>query len=193
MESLIKFITDFSPQIKDHELDLVLSKFSIRKLKKDKFLLKKGKVCNEFVIVHKGCFRIFSPSEGIELNSWFSFENMTATEFESFYNRKPSFYSVQAIEDAEIYVISHKDLQALYNEIENFKYFGLRLNELLVTNVINILISCQFKTPEERYLDVMNNPNYMNRIPLKDLASFIGLTPNSLSRLRSRLVRKQKM
>jgi DNA-binding MarR family transcriptional regulator len=100
---------------------------------------------------------------------------------------------VQAIEDAEIYVISHKDLQALYNEIENFKYFGLRLNELLVTNVINILISCQFKTPEERYLDVMNNPNYMNRIPLKDLASFIGLTPNSLSRLRSRLVRKQKM
>lgn len=174
-------------------MEIVVSKFKLRKLAKDKYLLKKGQVCNEFSIVRKGCFRIFSKSQNGDLNSWFSFEEMTATEFKSFYNRKPSFYFVQAIEDSEFYSISYEDLQKLYNEIEAFQYFGLRLNEFFVTNIVNILISCQFKTAEERYLDVVKNPNYMSRIPLKDLASFLGLTPNSLSRLRSRLSRKKKL
>lgn len=192
MQELRQFIRHFSKEVSDKELENITSKFAIREISKEKFLLRSGTVCKEFSIIKKGCFRIFYLRDGFEYNSWFAFENTVTTEMLSFINQTPSVYSVQAIEDAEVFSISYKDLQDLYSSISNFQHFGLKLNEFIVARVISILAACQFETPENRYKSIMNDTNYTQRIPLKDLASFLGITPNSLSRLRKRMSNKQR-
>ncbi len=188
MQQLQQFIKQLSPQITELELNHVLSKFQIKHLDRDAFLIKRDRICNEFSIIKSGCLKIFyDTASGDEVNVWFAFAQMPVTEMHSFITRQPSQFSIQAIEKSEIYTASYNDIQQLYKQFNSFQNFGLRLTEIILVKTIERLNSFQTQTAEERYQQLFSNPDYLNRIPLKDLASFLGVTPNSLSRLRRNL------
>ncbi len=190
MEQLRKYIQNISPQITELELDYICTKFSIKSFQKGKFLIKKQQICTDLAIVKIGSFRIYYSENEKEINAWFAFEFMPVTEMQSFISQKPTKYSIQAMEDCEIYSINHKDLQQLYRQFNTFQNFGLRLTEQILEKTIERLTQFQFETGEQRYEKLLQNPNYLKRIPLKQLASFLGLTPNSLSRLRKLYAKK---
>jgi CRP/FNR family transcriptional regulator, anaerobic regulatory protein len=185
MEQLRHFIKHISPQITDLELDFIVTKFTIKTIAKGRFLLKRQQVCPDFCIVKKGCFKIFYIEKEKETNAWFAFEQMPITEMNSFITQKPSQYAIQALEDSEIYSISRQHLQELYHQFNAFQTFGFRVTEQILVKTIDRLTSFQTETAEQRYEKIMHDTNYTQRLPLKELASFLGVTPNSLSRLRN--------
>jgi CRP/FNR family transcriptional regulator, anaerobic regulatory protein len=185
MQELRQFIKNISPQVTDLELDYIVSKFQLKIVDKGKFLIKQFQTCTDFAIVRIGCFKIFYTHQDKKVNAWFAFELTPATEMHSFILQKPTLYSVQALENAEIFTISFHELQQLYQQFNSFQHFGLRLTEQILVKTIDRLTSFQFETAEERYNKILHDKNYTQRLPLKELASFLGITPNSLSRLRS--------
>jgi CRP/FNR family transcriptional regulator, anaerobic regulatory protein len=190
MKELRQYITQISPRVTALELDFIVSKFTLKTFEKDKFLLKSGRIAMDFCFVKKGCFKIFNVRDGKEMNAWFAFEYMPVTEMHSFITQKPSQYAIQAVEDTEIYAISHADLLQLYKQFNSFQYFGLKITEQILVKTIDRLTAFQFETADQRYEKIMHDPNYAQRISLKDLASFLGITPNSLSRIRHAFSKK---
>ena len=188
MQQLRQFIKGLSPQITDLELDYVVAKFQIKQVDKDKFLIKRERVCSEFSIIKSGCFKIFyNTSDVNEVNVWFAFDQTPITEMHSFITQQRSQFSIQALEKSEVYTASYNDIQQLCKQFNSFQNFGLRLTEMILVKSIERLNAFQTQTAEERYQKLFTNSDYLKRIPLKDLASFLGVSPNSLSRLRSNI------
>jgi CRP-like cAMP-binding protein len=190
MQELRQFIKSVSNLTTDLELDYITSKFKIKTVDKGKFLIRQLQTCTEFVIVKKGCFKISYTDKDREINAWIAFEMTPATEMHSFILQKPTAYSVQALEDCEVFAIKFYELQQLYQQFNSFQNFGLRLTEQILVKTIERLTSFQLETAEQRYSKIIHDKNYTQRLPLKELASFLGITPNSLSRLRSTPAKK---
>ncbi|HEU4495564.1 MAG TPA: Crp/Fnr family transcriptional regulator [Flavobacterium sp.] len=182
IENLIK---DFAPKINSSELEHIISKFTIHKIPKNNYFLKKRQVCHYLSFVQAGCFKVYHGENDKEVNVWFAFENMPITEMQSFINQQPSAYAIKALEDAEIISISYDDLNTLYETIPDFQLFGLRLTEKILSKTIKRLTSFQFETAEKRYEQLLKETNYINRISVNDLSSYLGITANSLSRIRA--------
>ncbi len=191
MQELRQYIKQISHDTTELELDYITSRFQIKNIQKGDFLIKGRQTCKEFSIVKKGSFKIFyTDDEGNEINVWFAFEKIPSTEMHSFITQQPTQYSVQALEDTQYYAISYDDMQELFKKFNSFQNFGLRITEHILVKTIDRLTSFQFQTAEQRYLKIMDNSNFMQRVSLKDLASFLGVTPNSLSRLRTTISKK---
>ena len=185
MEIIKNLIKDFAPKLNSEEVEQIISKFEIQHIEKGKYLLKKKQICNYLSFVQSGCFKVFHVDEDKEVNVWFAFENMPITEMQSFINQKPSEYAIKALEMAEIISISYEELNKLYETIPAFQLFGLRLTEKILSKTIKRLTSFQFETAEKRYENLMTETNHVNRLSINDLSSYLGITPNSLSRIRS--------
>jgi CRP/FNR family transcriptional regulator, anaerobic regulatory protein len=191
MKELRDYIKQISTETTEFELDYIISKFIIRKVPKGNFLIQGQQTCKEFSIVKKGSFKIFYTNhDNANINVWFAFEKMPSTEMHSFITQQPTHYSVQALEDTEIYTIEYNHLQELYRQFNSFQNFGLKMTEQILVKTIDRLTSFQFETAEQRYEKIAYNSNYSQRIPLRELASFLGITPNSLSRLRKSISKK---
>jgi CRP-like cAMP-binding protein len=184
MKIIRNFIRQFSPAISEIELDFFIEKWQSKSLKKGQFLLQKGQFCRELILIEKGCFKIFYQLEDRQINAQFAFEGMIVSEIHSFIKQKPSQYSIQALENSTVWMIKYEDLQMLYQQFNAIQHFGLKLTENILAECIERLTSFQFEEAQNRYERICHDHNFMNRVPLKDLASFLGITPNSLSRLR---------
>ncbi len=181
LEEFIKYYCKLSSK----ELGYVLSKFSIRTIRKGKHILKKGQTCRELVYTIKGNFRIYYRDEkDKEVTTWIAFDDMLATEHASFFTQQPTKFNIEAIADSEIASIPYKDLQQLYNDIPAFQEFGRKIAEEIVVGAINRVISFQHETANKRYQQLLKKKDYLQKIPLKHLATFLGVTDTSLSRLR---------
>jgi CRP/FNR family transcriptional regulator, anaerobic regulatory protein len=183
MQYIKQLIKDFTPHITDEELADVISHFSVKKIKKEQYLLGKNKICKQLAIVKSGCLKVLYGESIV----WFAFEQMPITEMQSFITQTKSAFTIQAIEDAEVFFIEYEYLQMLYAKYDNFNMFGMRFAEKMLAKTISRATSLQFDSAEIRYQNLMDNPNYLTRIPLQDLASYLGITPNSLSRIRNRI------
>jgi CRP/FNR family transcriptional regulator, anaerobic regulatory protein len=165
----------------------VLGMFTTRTIGKRRHILRQGQVCGELMYVVRGLFRqYFKDAKGREVTSWISFEGTQASELASFLMQQPAKFYIQALEDTEIAAISYSDLQRLYDRIPAFQQFGRKLAEKILVGAINRTVSFQMESAEERYKLLLQRPEYFQRVPLKYLASLIGVTDTSLSRLRRR-------
>lgn len=159
-----------------------------RKLKKKEYLFKPHQNCFFIAFIHKGVFRVFFYNqEGVEVTVWFSFAGMTITDMLAFYKQTQTTFYIQAVEDAEVSIIKKSKLEKLYSEHPEYLNFGKILAEKVATTVMERMLSLQTKTAEERYLELMATPDYLQKIPLKYLASYLGITDTSLSRIRKNL------
>lgn len=154
---------------------------------KNKYLVREGKICRYLYFLEAGALRGFYNHEEKEITHWFTFEEDFVTSFHSFITQKPAVENIQLLEGSVLYRISKEGLNTLmaqYHEIERlvrmvYEKYYIRLEERFV--------NAHFKTASERYQDLLQQtPHILERVPLGYIASYLGISPETLSRVRSR-------
>lgn len=189
---LRKYISQFMPFTEDdwqiHQALLVR-----RFLKKGEFLLTGGEVCNHVTFINKGHFRAYNVIGGEEVTFNFAFEGNYVTDYTSFVSRRPSLDYIVAMDDAEILQMRYDDLQAAYEKSPVWQKFGRLMAEFILIHISQRNKALLFNTPEERYLNLMKErPKVLERVPQQYIASYLGVKPESLSRIRKRLMEAKK-
>jgi CRP-like cAMP-binding protein len=185
--NIFRQFTDFN----DSELEIIVPSFEEKKFKKKSILLNIGKVSNEVFYLINGCIRLYCEKNGEELSTYFFTENMFAGSYDSFLSRKPSKVAIETLEDCEVLVLSHESLESLYQVFPKMNEFTRMAIEQRFVLLHDLFISYLLNSPEERYLMLIKDrPELLQRIPQHQIASFLGITPVSLSRIRNRVLNK---
>lgn len=184
-QSLRQTIKD-TVSIQESDLEFMLSFFKLLTLKKDEYFLQVGQRCNQVAFVKSGMLRICYPNDkGEETTCYFSLPNEFVTSFSAFTTQKLSTENIQAILPTECFVISKQDLENLYRQIPATQEFGRKAAENVAMLMENRMALFLNNSAEERYQFLLkNNPVLIQTVPLQYLASFLGITPQHLSRLR---------
>ena len=155
--------------------------------------MRAGEVSREIAFVETGIFRHFLERDGDELIYAFAAENDFVSDYESFLSATETDKNIQAVEAVNALVINRQDLEIFYREVEHGERFGrLALEQIFVGNLRQI-VSLYQKTPAERYRDfVAEYQGILGRVPQYHVASFIGVKPESLSRIRRRAAAERK-
>ncbi len=175
------------PQI---ELDQLDDLITFRKLKKGEVLLKENQVCNEIYFIKKGILRsYFFNHQGDEITNCFAFENEFMASFSSFITQKAAEESIQALVDTELQIISRESLEKLYKLGIHWQEIGRKLTEIEYVTLQKRMISFQKLSGSQRYEELYkNHQKYLQLIPLQYLASYLGITPRHLSRIRKAIL-----
>lgn len=178
--------------IEEKEIISILENCKVKQVKKDEFLLRKNEHCSHTFFVEKGLLRQYSiDNKGKEHVLSFAPENWFVTDRESSYFNLPSAYYIQALEDSQVVFLDENFIQMLSNKVPHFTDFNNRLlhNHIRhLQNRINLLLSTN---AEDRYLQfVKMYPDILLRVPQTMVASYLGITPESLSRVRKELAKK---
>lgn len=171
------------------DLKTELAKVATRKtIEKGETLIQIGERCDEIYFIENGLLRGYYYLEGKEITNWFAQEGEFATCFYSFIVQKNSFETIQALEDTELIQISFSDLQALYKNYPETERLGRILTEIYYIRLEERLLNIQFKSAKERYSSLLENrANLLKRAPLGQIASYLGITQETLSRMRADL------
>ncbi|HOU46414.1 MAG TPA: Crp/Fnr family transcriptional regulator [Chitinophagales bacterium] len=164
---------------------------SIKSLKKGENFITANQVNTKIAFILKGGFRFFYEKNDNEITCLLGFENNLIGSFESNILKQPCTQTIQAIEESELFVIDYKDLEKLYDKSPKFERVGRIILEYYLAYLQQRVTSYLLDTPEQRYVRLINEtPNLLNRVPLQYIASYIGVTPVSLSRIRKRILKK---
>lgn len=192
LDKLKIYCNTFVP-LTDMELSLIDKYFELKTLKKKDFLLQDGKVCNFIGFIAEGTIRHFHIKEGIEKTCDISFENSWVTDFQSFTHNTYCIMNLQAIEDTTVFIIRKGNLYKLYSECKKYETFGRLMAEQVAQRATEIAMSLSSEKPEERFQNLLlKQPNLFHRVPQKYIANFLGVSPESLSRIQKRIHNKQK-
>ena len=177
----------------DTELEIVDFFFERKTLEKKEFLLQEGSVCNFIAFIAEGSIRHYHTKEGMEITCDISFENSWVTDFYSFNNQIPSRMNFQAMEESLLFIIRKEKLSLLYKECSKYETFGRIMAEKVAQRATEIAMTLSSEKPEERFQNLLKDqPDLFQRIPQRYIANFLGIRPESLSRIRSRIFKKQK-
>ena len=167
--------------------DLITSLFKEKKYKKGAFFLAEGQTCKQVGFVTKGILRYYINHDGEDKTYDFAQENNFVCNYESFIPQVPSTKSIQALEDCCILQISFTDLQLFYQSVSGAERFGRLVIEQVFIQTLQDLSSFYTDTPELRYKNFLNkHPALLQRISQYHIASYVGVKPQSLSRIRKR-------
>ncbi|MCI2229517.1 Crp/Fnr family transcriptional regulator [Polaribacter sp. MSW13] len=175
--------------IDDDDLKIVLSYFKKIKKKKNEILLSNGKNSLVSYFVKKGCLRLFYINEeGKDVTRYIAFENQFATELVSFITNEPAQETIQVIENSELLYITHHDFRHLMTIVPKWKdFYSIYLEKAYVNNSKR-LISFTTLDASERYKQLFKiNPNIVKRLPNKIVASYINISQETLSRIKSKI------
>ena len=157
------------------------------KLKRNDFLLKEGKICDFVAFLNSGIIRHYHIKDGNEITCDITLQNNFITDFKSLTQNIPSNYNFQILKDAELFVISKNDLFRLYTEYKNIESFGRIMAEQVAQRTIDIAMSLASDKPKERVEKLVSQrPELFQEVPQRYLANLLGITPESLSRIRAR-------
>ena len=178
--------TDF---FNDEEFEKLISFFTVTTLKKKEFFNKQGNLCRHLAFVNSGCLRAFhTDDKGDEFTMYFAFLNWWVGDKTSFYSGTPSRFSVQALEDSEIFYADKIKWEKALDEIPCFeKWYRVKTRKSYEATQQKI-IDTQTESAEVKYLKLLKNaPDIVQRIPQHYIASYLGIKPQSLSRIRKNI------
>jgi CRP-like cAMP-binding protein len=170
--------------VSDEDLGIILSYFKELSIEKDRHLLKKGQTANAYYFIQSGGLRIYFEKGDRQITAWLAFENDFFTELSSLKSQTPTMFNIQALETTTLLSIDRMDMEFLYQRFPAWQQFGRQVWEDAFLKVVNAILSYQTMTAEERYIYLMEQSDVLQRVPLKQLASYLGITQTSLSRLR---------
>jgi CRP-like cAMP-binding protein len=170
-------------------LEEICKYFQVIKTKRNEFLLNEGDICKHYYFVNKGCLRIFSiNNEGTENTRYFAFEGFFGTALPSLIEQMPAFEYVQTIEPSELLCISHKDFFNLVDTIPQFAFIYRQILEVSFISAQKRIYGFQGSSALEKVKSVKKyNSKILSRLSNKMAASFLGITPSTLSRIKSQL------
>ncbi len=186
MQHLLQHITNYHP-LSETAQQALQDCFTQVVLAKNDILLTEGQICRHLYFLQTGALRGFYNIDGKEVTHWFGFENDFVTSFHSFITQQPAVETIQLLEGSILWSISKETLNTLFNqhhEIERlvriaYEKYYIRLEERFV--------NAQFKTATERYQNLLQHtPHILERVSLGHIASYLGISPETLSRIRSR-------
>jgi len=184
MTSLFQYFSKYNPLSKEAE-QAITEISSIVTIKKNKDLQPIGHTCKTIYFIKKGVARIYYFKDGIDITESFFFENSIIARVESLFTGKPSRKAIQILEDAEIIAINANQLFKLYNTFPEIERLFRKIFEAAYVDTVNRIEGMQFHSAEERYNALINEaPNVLMRVSLKYVASYLGITQVSLSRIR---------
>lgn len=183
---LVNYINNIYP-LRAEIVQFVLDKTYFRKLPKGKYLLKPGEICEHYYYIHKGVLRSFMKFGTKEITVWINPENEITTAIRSMSNSKPADEYIQAIEDCELVVIPFGAMQEVYEKFPEMNMVGRKLLEEYYAGSEERVYICRIPDAKSRYQHFMETrQELVNRIPLKYIASYLGITLETLSRLRAK-------
>lgn len=177
----------------DEAFDLSIHFWHQKTFKKGELFNNYRNVCKELGFVVKGTFRsyIIDAKTGEDKNIFFFSQNGFITAYKSFIKQIPCEYYTEALTDATIININLIDLQRLYKQSHEWERFGRLTSEMAANIVIERMESFLLKSPEERYIELIeNHPELNNNVPLYHISSYLGIQGPSLSRIRKRIATK---
>jgi CRP-like cAMP-binding protein len=185
MEELFRYFAAFGPLSRD-AMEAIAGITKSVEVKKNQDLQPIGHTCRTIYFLEKGLARIYYYKEDIDITESFSFENSLVVRFESLFAGQPSRKGIQALEDCRLFAINANLLTKLYDKFPEIERLLRKITEAQLVENINRVESIQFNTAEERYHQLLREaPDVLKRVPLKYVASYLGITPVSLSRIRA--------
>ena len=165
--------------------------FKPKLLKKKEFFLYEGQRNDKAAFIRKGLVRYYVIKNDEESTLEFTDEFEFIADFPSFANQGLSMQYIQAIEDCELLVTNYEGIQRIYNEIKNGNLIGRKIMEHRFSIMMKQLLSIYMHTSEQRYLHFVEKYNNIaQRIPQYLIASYVGIKPQSLSRIRNKIAKK---
>lgn len=187
MTELEQYIKSFFGIAETEKLHEISTLFKLTKYKRGEFVFETGQHCNTLFFLQAGFLRIYAQSEEKEVTQWICTKGYFGTDLESFFYNKPSQWTIQALVDTEIYMISKSDYDTIkdvvpqWNELE--KKFIIKCFTTMEGRIFNHLSM----SAEERYNSFFeNNKELFNQVPLQYIASMLGMTPETFSRIRNK-------
>jgi CRP-like cAMP-binding protein len=175
----------------DPEWQTISGKFRSIEVPKRTLLIKEGEIATRLYFISKGLLRIFYTKEDTEITGFIFSEGLFAGCYESFLLRSKSNQTLEALEDCLLLAIDHTALQTLYKEVPKLHIVTRMIAEQRFINGQRILSSHLLDSPEERYRKFSDQyADLLLRVPQHIIASFLGITPVSLSRIRNRISRR---
>ncbi|WP_428328990.1 Crp/Fnr family transcriptional regulator [Mucilaginibacter sp.] len=170
----------------------IIDHFQYKIIPKNQFQLKAGRICDEYLFIEKGYMRTFAHDvDGNEVTTGFCSQGQLTFEVSSFFNRTKSKENIQAMSDCEGWYITYDQLNSLFHGSAEFREFGRAVLVKGFAALKTRMLSMITETAEERYeLMLKTNPEIFQNAPLKYIASYLGITDTSLSRIRKELLKK---
>lgn len=190
LEGYLNTLRKMYPDLTSDEVNFIISKVTITKLKAKELYLKAGEIQESIAFSFKGLLRTFYINDkGEEITIAFTKENSYATDYGAFINQKPSKYYIQTLESCLLINMPYTIIQEGYAKFKNFEKYGRLIAEKHLNRRQNRIESFLFDNAEERYLNfISQNRELLNRISLTHLSSYLGIKRQTLTRIRKRLI-----
>lgn len=186
---IIEFIKQYTT-LNEKEISAISAQNLIRQFKKNSLILSEGQYANECYFVLKGCVRSYFLIDGIEKTTDFFLENDSITP-SSYVDKKPSTYYLSCLEDCVIAIGDEKRNKELIKRVPSLEAMIVKMSAALLNTSKTSLDDFKVLSPEMRYIKLMEaRPELFQRAPLQYIASYLGITPVSLSRMRKRIATK---
>ena len=170
----------------DDELSDILSHFEKEQVSKHQLLVKEGQVCSKLYFVEKGIGRsYYLKDDGKEVTQWFFGVGHFMSSADSFFQGSPSFYYLEILEDSVLYSITKEQMDVLFARYHKMEKLGRLLAIEILSKMVQKLNAIQFQTAKERYSYMLAEfPDISHRVALGHVASYLGITQETLSRIR---------
>ncbi|GAA5219391.1 Crp/Fnr family transcriptional regulator [Membranihabitans marinus] len=189
-ESIISKIGEiYSPLSSECQQDII-AKSEMCSFKKGEIVVRAGQYSKNAYLIQQGSARAYYLKEGKDISDWFTFENQFAAPIVSFFSDKPSPHYIEFVEDSKVLKFSKDTIDRLSNKHRDFERFISSVVTETMLGLCERLYTIQFNRAEDRYNHLLSiYPEITNRIPLTHIASYLGITLETLSRLRKPKVR----
>ncbi|GIV34937.1 MAG: cyclic nucleotide-binding protein [Chitinophagales bacterium] len=176
-------------KLTDEEAEDISRYFKPLTLKEGRFLVEKGEVCNRIAFIRKGFMRAFYEiNDEVEVTKYIQPKHTLITAFTSFISRQPSEEYIQALTDCDLWVIDYKSMQHLYAKYPKWQELGRIIMEQIYQYMEKRILSFLTLNAEQRYKSLLEeNPRLIQDVPLRYIASMLGITPETLSRIRQKV------
>ncbi|MEQ9165061.1 MAG: Crp/Fnr family transcriptional regulator [Fulvivirga sp.] len=157
-------------------------------LKKNEYMTKSGQIENWFYFVYDGVLRLYADKDGEEINAGFTYNNDFSGEYASFLSQEPTEFYIQAITDCSLLRISYQSLMRMFDKLKCIERFGRQFNAKILIDMAKRQLESRSFSAEEKYKRLLSqSPHILQLVPQKHLASYLGMTPETFSRLRAKI------
>ncbi len=188
MQELHQYISSYFP-VPSRDLEIIASQFRPLVLKKDAFFLKEDQYCDRMAFVRSGLLRVYRNVDGREVTQWISTQGYFITDLASFVFHTPGRWNIQALADCELFCIDRNAYEALGANVPKWAELDKRFIARCFVLMEERIFSHLHLSAEARYQRLLEqSPELFNLVPLQYLASMMGMTPETLSRIRARMI-----
>ena len=186
MNTFRKYIENYS-NLSDEDWQIISQAFERREIKKNEVFVEEGKICRYLYFLEKGLLRYFTIKDGNDITKTFTIAPYLFTSTLSFRNQKPANESIQAIEKSIVWQTTYSKMNDL-TKLNSWNHFVKKVGNEVQAFAESLLMEVRTETAEKRYEMLLEkHSDLIHKIPLKHLSSFLGIAPQSLSRIRKKL------